>query len=168
MQPYSNIMAAEANHVAAMQNALKTHGVAYPANHYLGKITAPGTVLEAAQAGVDEEQANVAMYDRLIIAIKAYPNLVRVMTNLRTASLKNHLPPLRAPAAVLSLASPGLVGYHVRRRVGTWWKQTTHRYGSSQTEERSGCWSRPPTCATSSPWRRGRSPTAWSSAGLNG
>jgi hypothetical protein len=99
VQPYSNIMAAEANHIAALQNALRTYGVAYPANPYLGKITAPNTLLEAAQAGVDEEEANVAMYDRLILAVKAYPNLVRVMTQLKTASLEKHLPALQAALA---------------------------------------------------------------------
>jgi hypothetical protein len=96
VQPYSNIMAAEANHIGALQSALARYGVAYPANPYLGKITAPETLLEAAQAGVDEEVANAAMYDRLILAVRAYPDLVRVMTNLKTASLEKHLPALQA------------------------------------------------------------------------
>ena len=59
-------------------------------------MTAPATLLEAAQTGVVAEIANVAMYDEELVTVQKYPSLVQVFTNLRAASLDNHLPAFEA------------------------------------------------------------------------
>ncbi|MCI0536589.1 MAG: hypothetical protein L0Z50_15320, partial [Verrucomicrobiales bacterium] len=42
------------------------------------------------------EERNVALYDRLLSKVKAYPDLTLVFTNLRRASQENHLPAFKA------------------------------------------------------------------------
>ncbi len=93
VEPYASIRRAEANHIKALQRQLERYGVPYPKeNPYMGKISAPSSLLEAARAGVEGEIANVEMYDRLIKAVSDYPDLVRVFKRLRAASLERHLP----------------------------------------------------------------------------
>ena len=51
VNPYANIMAAEAKHIAALKEILDLYHVAYPdENPYLGMIEAPTSLAEAAQA----------------------------------------------------------------------------------------------------------------------
>jgi hypothetical protein len=92
VQPYANILKAEKQHIAALQQQCVKFGVPVPADTYLGKVTAPATLLEAAQVGVFAENLNVAMYGTLLTQMAKYPSLVQVFTNLRAASLNNHLP----------------------------------------------------------------------------
>jgi hypothetical protein len=99
VQPYANILRAEERHIAALERQCVKYGVAIPTDEYLGKIMAPSDLKQAAEAGVLAEKANVAMYDRLLQEVEAYPDLVRVFTNLRAASLNNHLPAFEAAAA---------------------------------------------------------------------
>jgi hypothetical protein len=39
------------------------------------------------------------MYDEELVTVQKYPSLVQVFTNLRTASLDNHLPAFEAALA---------------------------------------------------------------------
>jgi hypothetical protein len=101
VQPYANIYQAEVKHVAALEQQCQKFGVPIPADPYMGNITAPTTLLEAAEAGVAAELANIAMYGDdenpgLLAAVTQYPSLVQVFTNLRDASLNNHLPAFEA------------------------------------------------------------------------
>ncbi|HEV2247361.1 MAG TPA: DUF2202 domain-containing protein [Terriglobia bacterium] len=99
VQPYANILEAEKKHVAALEQQCVKYGVPIPADPYLGKVTAPGTLLEAAETGVVAETLNVAMYGDLLTKVQKYPSLVQVFTNLRSASLNNHLPAFEAAVA---------------------------------------------------------------------
>lgn len=93
VQPYANILAAEAKHIAALEKTLDRYGVTYPAeNPYLGTIDAPASLAGAAQAGIDAEIANVALYDGMLAAVSGYSDIARVFSNLRAASLEGHLP----------------------------------------------------------------------------
>lgn len=93
VQPYANIMSAEARHIAALQKLLDRYGVPYPtANPYLGQVAAPASLAEAAQAGIDAEKANVALYEQQKVAVAAYPDIARVFANLQAASQNSHLP----------------------------------------------------------------------------
>lgn len=96
VQPYANIYKAEVKHIAALQQQCAKYGVPIPADTYLGNVTAPATLLEAAQTGVVAEIANVTMYDEELITVQKYPSLVQVFTNLRAASIDNHLPAFEA------------------------------------------------------------------------
>ncbi len=71
-------------------------------------MTAPETLLEAAQAGIDEEKRNIAMYDELLAVVSDYPDLVQVFTNLQAASADCHLPAFEAAAASDGTAAQGV------------------------------------------------------------
>ncbi len=96
IQPYANILEAEKRHVAALQQQCQKFGVPIPEDTYMGNVTAPATLLDAAETGVVAETLNVAMYDDLLAKVQNYPSLVQVFTNLRAASLNNHLPAFEA------------------------------------------------------------------------
>jgi rubrerythrin len=96
--PYVNIRAAETRHINALKRQCEKYGVAIPENAYLGKITPPANLIEAAKQNAAAEERNVAMYDQLLAKVKDYSDLTRVLTNLRRASLENHLPAFKAAA----------------------------------------------------------------------
>ncbi len=96
VQPYANILEAEKKHVAALQQQCQKFGVPIPVDPYMGNVTAPATLLEAAEIGVMAEVLNVAMYDDLLTKVGNYSSLLQVFTNLRAASLNNHLPAYEA------------------------------------------------------------------------
>jgi hypothetical protein len=96
VQPFANILTAENKHVAALQQQCRKYGVPIPPDTFWGMVTPPPTLLEALQTGVTAEILNVAMYDELLKKVQKYPSLVQVFTNLRAASLNNHLPAFEA------------------------------------------------------------------------
>jgi len=62
-------------------------------------IEAPASLAEAAQAGVDAEIANVALYAEQLEAVSDYPDIVDVFINLQRASQEQHLPAFERAAA---------------------------------------------------------------------
>lgn len=97
--PYARLLAAEQQHISTLQQQCVTYGVPVPVDPYAAGVTPPPTLSEAAQTGIVEEIANVAMYDTLLTKVQRYPGLVRAFTQLRNASLNNHLPALQAALA---------------------------------------------------------------------
>lgn len=91
VEPYASILEGEKRHIAALTRQLEQLGVDVPQNPYLGNIEAPSDLVTAAQAWAEGEVKNVEMYDRLI-ADATDESLIRVLTNLRRASLESHLP----------------------------------------------------------------------------
>jgi len=108
VQPYANILLAEQKHVAALKQQCVKYGVEIPDDSYFGNVEAPEDLLQAALAGVAAEEANIAMYDGLLLKVQKYPSLVQVFTNLRAASLNNHLPAFEA--AVLNNGTTSAIG----------------------------------------------------------
>ncbi|AXT86887.1 DUF2202 domain-containing protein [Aeromicrobium sp. A1-2] len=98
VEPYASIKAAEEQHIAALTRQLERRGVTVPANPWLGRVAAPADLATAAAAWADGEDANVALYDRLLSAAESDATLTRVFTNLRRASLDQHLPMFEAAA----------------------------------------------------------------------
>lgn len=90
--PYANIIRAEGRHIEALKLQFQKYGLPVPENTHVGKVAAPESLGEAARQGVESEKANVALYDRLIDRVKAYPDVVAVFENLQRASQENHLP----------------------------------------------------------------------------
>ncbi len=107
VQPYAAIMRSEECHVAALKRQLELRGIAVPENPFLGTITAPATLPEAAEAGITAEERNVAMYDRLLEQVKEQPDLVRVFTHLQFASREHHLQAFGAAAEKGGQLQPG-------------------------------------------------------------
>jgi hypothetical protein len=91
VEPYATIYQAELRHIDALIRQLEKAGVAVPANPYTGKIKAPGDLTTAAEAWAEGEILNVELYDDLI-ARTTNENLLKVLGNLRSASLDSHLP----------------------------------------------------------------------------
>ncbi len=98
IQPYAAILRSEECHIAALKRHLELRGVAVPENSFLGIVTAPATLPEAAEAAISAEEKNVAMYDRLLEKVKDQPDLVQVFTHLQFASREHHLPAFKAAA----------------------------------------------------------------------
>ena len=98
VQPYANIREAETRHIQALKRQFEKYGVAIPEDKFAGKVTPPETLLQAAKDGIEAEKKNVALYDGYLAAVKIYPDLTQVFTNLRSASLQGHLPAFQAAA----------------------------------------------------------------------
>jgi hypothetical protein len=100
VNPFANIVRSEANHIAALQKVLDRYGVEYPEeNPYIDAVTSPASLAEAAQAGVDAEIDNVALYEAQLAAVAGYADIVEVFVNLQTASQERHLPAFERAAA---------------------------------------------------------------------
>jgi hypothetical protein len=91
VEPYATIYQAELRHIEALIRQLEKAGVDVPVNPYTGKITAPGDLTTAAEAWAEGEILNVELYDDLIKRT-TNENLLKVLGNLRRASLDSHLP----------------------------------------------------------------------------
>jgi hypothetical protein len=91
VEPYATIYQAELRHINALIRQLQNLGEPVPSNPYTGKITAPKDLTTAAKAWAEGEVLNVELYDDLITKTDN-ANLLRVLGNLRRASLESHLP----------------------------------------------------------------------------
>jgi hypothetical protein len=91
VEPYQTIYQAELRHIDALIRQLERQGEVVPENPYLGKITAPEDLVSAAKAWAEGEVLNVELYDQLISKTDN-ENLLKVLGNLRSASLESHLP----------------------------------------------------------------------------
>jgi hypothetical protein len=90
IRPFSNIKASEKVHILALLNLFQKYNIKIPQDTAEQYVTAPASLKEAFQQGVDGEVDNIAMYEKLT----AIPNLPQdaknVFANLGNAS-KNHL-----------------------------------------------------------------------------
>jgi hypothetical protein len=91
VEPYQTIYQAELRHIDALIRQLERLGEDVPGNPYLGQITAPDDLVAAAKAWALGEVLNVELYDQLISKTDN-SNLLKVLGNLRSASLDSHLP----------------------------------------------------------------------------
>jgi hypothetical protein len=91
VEPYQSIYQSELRHIDALIRQLEKAGVVVPENPYLGKVTIPDNLVSIAEAEARVEVLNVEMYD-LLISKTENTNLIKVLENLRTASLESHLP----------------------------------------------------------------------------
>jgi hypothetical protein len=87
-----NVLTAEQRHSATVAEMFARRRLAPPANaSTLATVPHYGTSTEACRAAAIAERANVAMYDELLRL--DLPSDVRLgFTNIRAASLSNHLP----------------------------------------------------------------------------
>ncbi|MFC1726987.1 hypothetical protein ACFL0Y_00520 [Patescibacteria group bacterium] len=93
VRPFSMIKGAEEQHIASLKAIYDKYGLEVPSNTWPSKVSAPATLQEACQIGVDAEIANAALYkDELLPAVEGYEDIVAVFTNLMNASEQKHLP----------------------------------------------------------------------------
>ena len=91
MPPFSNIRAAEARHIEALQSLYARHGLPVPENRWPGKVTRYASRQEACAVGVAAEIENAALYERLLASTQR-PDILTVFRNLQEASQQRHLP----------------------------------------------------------------------------
>jgi hypothetical protein len=89
--PFTQIVRSEQQHVNALIQQATKYGVPVPANPGLASVPTFETLAKACQAGVDAEIADAALYDQLEQSV-THSDILRVFTNLQSASLNNHLP----------------------------------------------------------------------------
>lgn len=95
VEPFVEITAAEQRHIEALSNQFNKHGLPIPENPWIGQIPPFESVQQACLASAQAEIDNAALYDQIFSQV-ADPSLIRVFTNLRNASLENHLPQFEA------------------------------------------------------------------------
>ena len=92
VRPFSNIIQAEQRHSERVRAEMSRLGIEYSdTNPFIGKITAPTTLLAACQQGVDAETENIALYDEILPTI-VDPEVKATLTDLQWASRDRHLP----------------------------------------------------------------------------
>lgn len=93
VRPFSMIIRAEEQHISALKSIYDKYGLTIPENTMAKKVTAPSTLQQACQTGVDAEIANAALYqDKLLPAVTDYEDVTQVFENLMNASQQKHLP----------------------------------------------------------------------------
>ena len=92
VRPFSMIKGAEEQHIASLKAIYDKYGLIVPKNTLSGKVTAPATLKEACQTGVEAEIANASLYrEKLLPAVKDYEDITSVFVNLMNASQEKHL-----------------------------------------------------------------------------
>lgn len=94
VRPFSMIIGAEKQHIASLEAIYDKYGLKeVPKNTWPNKVSAPATLQEACQIGVDAEIANAALYkEKLLPVVKDYKDITAVFENLMNASEQKHLP----------------------------------------------------------------------------
>ncbi|MCX8013618.1 MAG: hypothetical protein N3A02_04955 [Rectinema sp.] len=102
INPYANIKQAEEQHIAWLKDMFTSLKLAIPADNANRYMHVPATLKEAAQAGVQAEIDNIAMYERFlaqpILKDPRFAGIVDLFTRLKDAS-KNHLEAFRKQLA---------------------------------------------------------------------
>ncbi len=98
VQPFSNIINAEATHIALLKPLFSKYGITVPEDEWYSKVPSFATLKEACEAGVQAEIENVKMYDDFLNFV-AEKDIVDVFKRLRAASQEKHLPAFKRCAA---------------------------------------------------------------------
>lgn len=91
VMPFANIVNAESRHVEALAFLYKRYEVPIPADTWADKVPAYATLNEAAEAAVQAEQENGALYDTITENV-SNPEVINVFNALRFATMEHHLP----------------------------------------------------------------------------
>lgn len=95
VDPFVNIAHSEQRHIDALINQFNKYSIPVPENTWIGSVPQFDSVADACQAGVDAEIANADLYEMLFLMTER-ADLLRVFTNLQTASQNSHLPEFEA------------------------------------------------------------------------
>ena len=93
LRPFSMIKGAEEQHIASLKAVYDKYGLTAPKNTWPSQVTAPATLQQACQIGVEAEIANAKLYEeKLLPMVSNYEDIELVFTNLMNASIQKHLP----------------------------------------------------------------------------
>ncbi|HAQ56493.1 MAG TPA: hypothetical protein DCR44_03730 [Acholeplasmatales bacterium] len=90
IRPFTNIIAAEATHVALLLPLFEAYGIEVPENTAAAQVVVPDSITSALATGVAAEQANIAMYEVFLAQADLPEDVASVFSYLKTASV-NHL-----------------------------------------------------------------------------
>lgn len=90
--PFTNLLEAEANHINALIYHLNLLNAQIPANPY--SFTTPTSAFEAAEFALQNELANIELYNKLT-ANESDPQVLDTFYRLQAASYNNHIPALK-------------------------------------------------------------------------
>lgn len=90
VRPFTNLLAAAQQHMAAHEAMFARYGLDVPAPVAV-ETPVFGSVTEACAAAAGVESDNAGLYDEWLATVAGYPDLTQVFTNLRDASLNQHL-----------------------------------------------------------------------------
>jgi hypothetical protein len=89
--PFVEIAASEAKHAQVLLRQADKYGVTYPVyDPSIYEFPDFSNIDDAYQAGIDAELADAELYD-MLFTFTTHSDLIRVYTNLKNASLENHL-----------------------------------------------------------------------------
>ena len=88
-RPYSNIAESEKVHISYLEELYDTYNLEIPMVNTLSHIAIPGTLLDAAQIGVQAEIDNIAMYEKFLK--EDLPEDVRDVFEALVRGSENHL-----------------------------------------------------------------------------
>ena len=91
VMPFAHIVNAEGRHVEALAYLHTRYGVAIPEDTWTDKIPTYATLKEAAEASVQAEVDNGALYDGLMMNV-ANVEVLNVFKALQFATIEHHLP----------------------------------------------------------------------------
>jgi len=98
VRPFGNVLAAEENHVAALERHFRRLGIPIPPPDKKLRA-APPSVEEACRAAVQAERENVALYSRLLPMVAGQAEIEKTFRSLQAASRDRHLPAFERCAA---------------------------------------------------------------------
>ncbi len=91
VRPFPNIMRAEEQHIAMVENLFNTYGLPIPPDR-VGGLPAPASIADSCRLGVQAEIDNADLYNGLLAGTRAYADVQTVFKRLQSASLNQHLP----------------------------------------------------------------------------
>lgn len=110
VRPFSKIILAERAHAAALLALCEKYNVAVPENRWeSAEFDVPDQLADACELGAEAERENIAIYDEYLTFVRE-PDIRRVMTQLRSASLNNHLPAFERCASADDYPCPAGAG----------------------------------------------------------
>ncbi|WP_299549255.1 hypothetical protein [uncultured Helicobacter sp.] len=95
---FLNLQNAEITHINALSHQLQKLNVPIPNNPYLHTITLPSLREEVLQVALEQENANIALYNTLI-AKEQDSEILDVFYRLQAASFNHHIPALQQALA---------------------------------------------------------------------
>lgn len=91
VRPFSNIIHAESQHIAALVGLYNQYGLPVPEDTWYERVPVFSSLEEACAGAVQAEVDNAALYDAIAVKV-GNADLIRVFAALKDASLSRHLP----------------------------------------------------------------------------
>ncbi|WKY48940.1 hypothetical protein Q5O24_06385 [Eubacteriaceae bacterium ES3] len=89
VKPYTNIVLAEGQHIAALEPLFEANCFSIPINDATNRVVVPASLPDGYQVGVSAEINNIAMYDKFLA--QDLPDDVRSVFESLKAASENHL-----------------------------------------------------------------------------